>query len=451
MQSKPTSKSKASPDTKRGLVMIEETGNARRKIKKKEGMQNVGDDVEDVGESATEVVVEMTETTSVSDIEDGTTVNASISLQERTVNKQESSENCLGGGNGDSGNSGGNVDSSANIIRTGLPLLAEAVVSLKDVPSRTLNSDSIRSDRGLEETLDTDEICLTKAVIEEIIPDYGNDSSCVSSSVGSEVNSRNTQSTGQMFRNLEDVLGHSYSKLGKDCDVQDEAVGEPGSPVESYPGNIQTNCDTEEVGTESKALEMEAESGESVETWDLRAHSHGEGKVEEVSEEGDQNTTDLCEAQLDIRLESESGNAEVTRDESEVESGEESARNPREDKNDAANFENTGQAENESSITPDCLKSDSLPIEHTDSENSKADVTEVVEEEEEDHVSLSVALAQLIDSGCGEAEGTETLTIHSVSPGVQPEQEERREVMALEVNSRGVCLCICNMCVCVFT
>ncbi|KAK8403347.1 hypothetical protein O3P69_000458 [Scylla paramamosain] len=432
VQSKPPSKSKASPDAKRGLVMTEETGNARRKIKKKEGMQNVGDEVEDVSESGSEVV-EMAETTSVSDVEDDAGVDDGVSLPERTLNsKKECSENSTSSGNSDSGTSD-HVDSSENIVRTGLPLLAEAVVSLKDTSSRTLSSNPSRSDRGQEETLDTGEICLTKAVIEEVIPDFGNEGSYVSSSVSGEceVNTRNTQSTGQVFRNLEDVLGHSYSRLEQDCEVQDEAVTEQ-SPS-------QTNCASEETGTESEAPDIEAEDGGSEGVGDVTVHSEGEGEGEEGSKEGDQHTTDSCEAQLDIRLESENKDVKASRDESQ-EKSEKSDEDPAEapgDNDNTIDLKTTDQAESVSSMTPDCLtmKSDSMPAENTDSESSKAGVAEVAEEE---HVSLSVALAQLLDSGCGEAEGTETLTIHSVSPGVQAEQEERQEVVALELNSRGM-------------
>ena len=442
VQSKPTTKSKASNDAKRGLVMTEETGNARRKIKKKEGMQNVSDNVEGMSESAAEVV-ELVGSNSGSDIEDGTPVDGSISLQERTMEAEnESSENGISGNSSDSDNSD-DGDTSANRMRTGLPLLAEAVVSLKGNPSRTLNSESTRSDIGLEETLDTGEICLTKAVIEEIIPDYENDSSCVSSSAGVECEgkSRNTQSTGQGFRNLEDVLGHSYSKLEQDCDGDKEAVTEINPEV--YSDTTQTNCDSVEAGTEHNPLEIE-EGEESEGTGDLTSLSEGEsdGEGTEGSKEGDQHTTDSCEAQLDIRLENATKSVEVTGDESLVESDEESAGSPRHDKYNTSDLKTSDQVESDDSIAPDCLtlKSDSLPIEHTDSESSKADVAKVVEVHEEDHVSLSVALAQLLDSGCGGAEGTETLTIHSVSSNVQPEQEERREVVALEVNSRGMYL-----------
>ncbi|KAG0715949.1 Zinc finger and BTB domain-containing protein 49 [Chionoecetes opilio] len=445
--SKAISKNKASPDTKRGLVMTEETGNARRKIKKKEGMENVGDEeeeevvdeVDDVSESATEVVESVE---SVSDVEDDTGVDGSTDVEDRTnVEEEEPSEHCIDSESSDSDDSG-NVDSAADVMRTGLPLLAEAVVSLKNIPSRTLHSDP----RVLEETLDTGEICLTKAVIEEIIPDYENESSCVSSIVECEVNARNTQNTGEVLRNVEEDLGHTYSKREQNCDViRDGTMTEANSPVKEYP-NSPISIDSEEAELESEestALEIEIETGESVGRNNLSPHSEGEGEGDEGSREGDQDATDSCEAQLDTRLESESG--EVNRDESEVESDEESMGSLKEDEDDKDNTRNsiadlktTGQEESESSMTPDCAtqKSDSM-IEHTDSESSKAEVTETeVVEEEEDHVSLSVALAQLLDSGCDEAEGTETLTIHSACPGVK--QEERKEVMALEVNQTGM-------------
>lgn len=434
VQSRSTSKSKVLPDAKRGLVMTEETGNARRKIKRREGMENVGDDREDTSESAGELF-ETAETTNVSDAEDATEEGASISLEERTENvTEETSEVCVGDGNGDSGDGVGERTGS---IRTGLPLLAEAVVSLKDIPSRTSNSDSSRSERGVEEMLDTGDFCLTKAIVEEVIPDFGNDTSYVSTCALPEVNSRNTQhSTGQVFRNLEDVLGHSYSKPGQDCDREDEAKAEPKSPVRAHLSTIDTNSGSEEAETENAASEVEADVG-SDEAFREQHHEWERKSEEETTGEGDQHTMDFSEAQLDIRLECSSKNSEVTKDGSEVYSIEESTEHLGEEDN-VNTLEDNDQTENESVAASDfaAQNSDGPATDQAISENSKGGAEEVLEEEE-GHVSLSVALAQLLDSGCGEAEGTETLTIHSVSPGVQAGREEKKEVMEMDVGSRG--------------
>ncbi|XP_050712921.1 uncharacterized protein LOC126996478 isoform X2 [Eriocheir sinensis] len=436
VQSRSTSKSKVLPDAKRGLVMTEETGNARRKIKRREGMENVGDDREDTSESAGELL-EMAETTNVSDAEDATEEVASISLEERTEDvTEETSDVCDGDGNGDNGDG---VDERTGSIRTGLPLLAEAVVSLKDIPSRTSNSDSSRCERGVEEMLDTGDFCLTKAIVEEVIPDFGNDASYVSSCALPEVNSRNTQqSAGQVFRNLEDVLGHSYSKPGQDCDKEDEAKAEPKSPVRAHPSTIDTSSGSEEAETENAALEVEPGDVGSDEAFREQHHEWERKKEEVIIGEGDQHTMDFSEAQLDIRLECSSKNSEVTKDGSEVYSIEESTEHLGEEDN-ANTLEDNDQTENESVTTSDfaAQNSDGPMTDQAISENSKGGAEEVLEEEE-GHVSLSVALAQLLDSGCGEAEGTETLTIHSVSPGVQAGREEKKEVMELDVSSRAM-------------
>lgn len=55
---------------------------------------------------------------------------------------------------------------------------------------------------------------------------------------------------------------------------------------------------------------------------------------------------------------------------------------------------------------------------------------------QEDHVSLSVALAQLVDDGgCDLTEGSETVTIHSALPGLQAEEKSAQEIISLEVNT----------------
>lgn len=413
-----SSKSKVS-DTKRGLVTVEEMGYTRRKIKRRDGMQDVSDNLENVSDNVAEVV-EVAETDAS---EDDATPGASISV-ERTENVTEKpSEICIGGSGGDSNHSGGECMDS---IRTGLPLLAEAVVSLNDIPSRTSKSD-VKSDRGLqEEMLDTGELCLTKAVVEEVVPDFGNDTSYVS---GTEV-TRNTLSESQGFRNLEDVLGHSYSKPGQDCDVDDKAELRP---VRAYP-KTPRNSDNEEAETEHAG--SEADVGSDGEEFGVE-HDEREGKREEVLEEGDQVNVEFSEAQLDIRLECTSKSSEVTKDESDVdslvESMVESVEHQEEEEEENSHVLEDDQTEKSVATDFAAQNSDTLSDEQNETKRGEAEVLE----EEEEHVSLSVALAQLIDSGCGETEGTETLTIHSVSPSVQAGREEQKEIVAMEVSSRG--------------
>ncbi|KAK3871796.1 hypothetical protein Pcinc_023083 [Petrolisthes cinctipes] len=191
-QNKTNLKSKASQGIKRGPITVEEAGNARRKVKKKEGAKDVHHSVESSTPVATakkinaKVTSKQAMNTQNHDCED-------VSKNLLSLENKSSISNSFTNENESKCDVNLRTDNSCSksILHKKESQNSDAEVSLNE-------DDEIDCDRRLEESLYTGEVCLNTAVIEEVVPDYdvssfplsdSTEDCSVSSDKGSLVNS----------------------------------------------------------------------------------------------------------------------------------------------------------------------------------------------------------------------------------------------------------------------
>lgn len=444
VQVKNFSKCKSSQGTKRGLVTLEEAGNARRKVKKKEGVRDVGSNMSAVNEISVlspsaikkKVILESLEDAVKEDIENDYSSQSRITYQENKASI-DSSNDC----------GGTSKCIVVTDVRTGIPSEASSKDDYENFRLSTLHNENVNSDRGIEETLFTGEICLNKAVIEEIVPDYEisdsqtadknvNTVSCKKASLIEGVNS------SHLFRNIEDVLGHSYSKVkslssdnSKDLDKQkcdNDSPEETEKSEREISNYASTGTSSDQLVIKRQLCSVEEELSET--------------KTRLLIDTREKELTDTDKPKLDVCSKSEYQETKLNR-KGGIELSDVKDRDIKENFLENTVVSRESVYDIRSTFLPEkdnckllgnktqkfCAQTEDtvvVPIDHPGAEPHQDD-------EEEDHVSLSVALAQLVDSdNGGEAEGTETVTIHSASSVVQVEEEERNRIVAVEVSSK---------------
>ncbi|XP_042215219.1 uncharacterized protein LOC121861494 isoform X1 [Homarus americanus] len=447
-------KSKPSQGTKRGLITPEEAGNARRKVKKKEGVRDVGISKDTLPQDSTKALIK--EEVMLESLEN------SLKEDNETHNKSQNSVTYIDSKSLiDCRNVCANTskDFDDDNVRTGIPCVVPTQGSCKNLNSSTLCHALVDSDRGLEETLFTDEVCLHKAVIEEIIPDYEisdsqTDKKTVDSS-GVEISFTDGVNSSQAFRNIEDVLGHSYSKV-KSLDI-------------NISGEDSSTC-SNKSGKDSDIEEKDNDIGEGIAQYGEQAENHNfanpysdhqvmktqiecrdklsEGRSKTELNKGEQELANSCKPQSEPcvensirRIHQDDSDGEEHSEVIDQNSTESVSEYPVVTKDSLFSINNKFTPEKDNckllgNVTQKFgTQSESntvvVPMEHSIVEPQQ-------DSEEEDHVSLSVALAQLVDTGCsGEGEDTETVTIHSASSVVQvAEEETARTIATLEVNTK---------------
>lgn len=446
VQVKNFNKSKSSQGTKRGPVTLEEAGNARRKVKKKEGIKDVGSNKDTGNENSVltqnvnkkRVMLESLENAVKEDVETDYKSQSTVMYQE---NKSSI----------DSSNVSGDTSKCIGVtdVRTGVPSVASTKDDYENIKLSTLHNENVNNDRGIEETLFTGEICLNKAVIEEIVPDYEiSDSQTADKNVNS-ISGKKTSfiegvNSSHVYRNIEDVLGHSYSKVkslgSENCEDSNKQKCDCDSPevVEKSEREVDDYILTD-TSTDQQVIKTQLS---------CVGEEFSVTKTKHLLDTGEQELTDTCNPQLDVCIKDDFQKTNQNRKDVE-EHSDMKDRNINEfflentvvSRESIYSIRNTFMPEKDNCKLLDnitqkfCTQKEGtvvVPIENLDAESHRDGV-------EEDHVSLSVALAQLVDSdNGGEAEGTETVTIHSASSVVQVEEEEGRGIVAVEVKPKGI-------------
>ncbi|XP_045591980.1 uncharacterized protein [Procambarus clarkii] len=440
LEVKSMTKIKACQGTKRGLITPEEAGNARRKVKKKDDVKDVGVNRETVREDL--LIAENIKKEKVTFV----SVENNLKEDAETEYKSENRVICIDNKSSiDCKNICANTSKCIdNDERTGIPCVAYLEEGCKKMSSSTLCNDVVDKSRGIEETLCTDDVCLNKAIVEEVIPDYHvSDSQSVEvvGNSGSEEGFSEDDNSSEAFRNIEDVLGHSYSKTkssvqsAKDSEAEKHDSDDSEEVIERCAERVE-NHSTERLCSDQQIEKSQFQCVEVSETREIPLPDVGGREVTGTCKKPKYNTCTKSNFQEICQ------NSESLEEHSEVTEGQiknnilENSLASR----DSIYIKNTLIPEKDT-----CRLLDSITKQFcTQSESSKAvvpieqgETAPQHDSDEEDHVSLSVALAQLVDSGCSDdAEGTETVTIHSAASVVQVAEQETGPIVPLELSSK---------------
>ncbi|XP_053643606.2 uncharacterized protein [Cherax quadricarinatus] len=421
--------------TKRGLITPEEAGNARRKVKKKEGRSDVGTNKDTLSEDLLAREYVKKEKVTFVEEDDETDYKSQIRQTCKDIKSSVDCKNvCV--------NKCEFVD---NDERTGVPCVALVNDNCQKFSSSTLCS-VVDNSRGVEETLCIEDVCLNKAVIEEVVPDCQiSESQNIENSVnsgGHDAFSTGSVNSSEAFRSVENAVGHFYSEgrlLGSDkstdnFDTHKQDSDKCRQVIERGVENV-----------ENHSL-VSTYSDQHVKTQQLKSVEElSEMKEKCVQDIGEKEVTGTCKPPFDICTKNigKGINQNVEGQEEHHEMKNKIVR-----ENVLENSASKERAILKSALAPEKdtvrLPNNITPNFSTNSESSTVvvpiehpEMEPQPDSEEEDHVSLSVALAQLVDSGCSdEVEGTETVTIHSASSVVQVTEQKTGAIVTLELNSK---------------
>ncbi|XP_063588981.1 uncharacterized protein LOC134766157 [Penaeus indicus] len=481
VQIKNLSKSHPQQNIKRVHSATEESGNSRRKIKKTEGTKDVGTDGSGTSEVPSEPVSKRGKKLSGDHSEKN--LESDDGADFRSQKRWGYTESSL---------DGQSVDTTRNTRSEGKVNTSRRTEWCGGTSSESTRGNSLDAlcyavekygGRDVEETLLTDDVCLHKVVIEEVVTDYRiSESNCDVKDLDVEHKVREDIGHKDEYRDAVDILDSFHSKTGE-CDKgnseklltkKNESIDvvKVKSPVLEVKENSSDGTSIESIFGEEGVQEVkdtlvkdelnEGESYTSVQEGlsnvkDLSCNEDSlqrqenlcvvrdklqEGRsstVKDVKSEGKNLCSAIddelcgvhsCEDKLD---ESISRDKELAKDQCasvKVKSGKHGKETKEKQSENTCNIdvdeekkrikdgtdsENTEEQESDSGVEVKTasnipFKNEGMGVVPTNTEAAAG------EDSEEDHVSLALALAQLVNSECGgEVEGAETVTIHSAS------------------------------------
>lgn len=477
VQIKNLSKGHPQQNLKRVHSATEESGNSRRKIKKTEGTKDVGTDGSGTSEVPSEPVSKRGKKLSGDHSEKN--LESDDGADFRSQKRWGYTESSL---------DGQGVDTTRNTRSDGKVNTSRRTEWCGGTSSESTRGNSLDAlcyavekygERDVEETLLTDDVCLHKVVIEEVVTDYRiSESNCDVKDLDVEHKVREDIGHKDEYRDAVDILDHSHSKA-EECNKRnsekllrekDESIDvvkiKPpvlevkensfdGTSIESIFGEEGANAvkdtlvkdelnegarytsvqeglsdvkdlsciedrlqgqeklcvvrDKYQEGRSSTVKDVKSEEKNLCSTVDeLCEVRSSEGKLDESISRVKEVAKDQC---VSVKVKSEKHGKEAKKKQIEnIYVDEEKSRIK-----DVSDSENTEEEESNSSVEAKTasnipFKNEGTVVVPTNTEAAAG------EDSEEDHVSLALALAQLVNSECGgEVGGAETVTIHSAS------------------------------------
>lgn len=503
VQIKSMSKGRPQQNLKRVHSTTDESGNSRRKIKKTESTKDVGSDESGTSEVPSEPVSKRGKKLSAEHSEKDHEGDDGADL---------SSQKKWGYTESNSGAQG--ADTARNTRSESTVSTSRRTEWCGGTSSESTRGNSLDAlcyavekygGRDVEETLLTDDVCLHKVVIEEVVTDYRiSELNCDDKDLDVENKVREDIGHKDEYREAVDILDHSRSKEKEECDKESseflvkeaESIGvaegeshiseveensSDGTSIENTYGEEglsevkdtlvkdgliegESSTSAQEGPSEEKNLsciENRLQRKEKLCVVKDKLQEEESINVRYVKSEG----KNLCSAKdepckvstcEDKQVGSISSVKEVVKDQCvsvKVKSekhGKETKKKQIDDscninadeeekiiKDGTASSGNTEKQESSRSVEAKTksnipFKNEGVVVVPTNTQGT------AVEDSEEDHVSLALALAQLVNSECGgEVEGAETVTIHSASS--VDHLEDDAGVVTLGCKAEGMC------------